>query len=103
MQKKDGFKILLSHHPEYYPAYIKNTDIQLILSGHAHGGQWRFPPLLNGVYASGQGIFPKYTAGEYYMNGTEMVVSKGLERRLRELFAPRIFNRPELTLITVGQ
>ncbi|MBR5091412.1 MAG: metallophosphoesterase [Ruminiclostridium sp.] len=98
----DMFNVLINHYPEEFPV-LSGRGFDLILSGHAHGGQWRFPPLLNGVYASGQGIFPKYTAGEYYMNGTEMIVSKGLERRLRELFAPRIFNRPELTLITVGQ
>lgn len=71
--KKDGFKILLSHHPEYYPVYIKNTDIQLILSGHAHGGQWRF--FDRGVFAPGQGIFPKYTSGMY---DGRLIVSRGL-------------------------
>ena len=70
---KDGFKILLCHHPEYYPRYIKNTDIQLTLSGHAHGGQWRF--FNKGLFAPGQGLFPKYTSGMY---DGRLIVSRGL-------------------------
>lgn len=71
--EKDGYKILLSHHPEYYPEYIKQTDIQLTLSGHAHGGQWRF--FGRGAFAPGQGIFPKYTSGMY---DNRLIVSRGL-------------------------
>ena len=70
---KDGYKILLCHHPEYYPEYIKQTDIQLTLSGHAHGGQWRF--FGRGVFSPGQGIFPKYTSGMY---DNRLIVSRGL-------------------------
>ena len=60
-EKKDGFKLLLCHHPEYYPEYIKGRDIDLVISGHAHGGQWRV--FGHGVYAPGQGFWPRYTAG----------------------------------------
>ena len=69
----DGYKILLCHHPEYYPEYIKQTGVQLTLSGHAHGGQWRF--FGRGVFAPGQGIFPKYTSGMYE---NRLIVSRGL-------------------------
>ncbi len=69
----DGYKILLSHHPEYYPEYIKQTSVQLTLSGHAHGGQWRF--FGRGAFAPGQGIFPKYTSGMY---DGRLIVSRGL-------------------------
>ena len=71
--ERDGYKILLSHHPEYYPEYIRQTDIQLTLSGHAHGGQWRF--FGRGVFSPGQGIFPKYTSGMY---DNRLIVSRGL-------------------------
>lgn len=87
----DGTKILLSHHPEYYPEYIKDKNIDVVISGHAHGGQWRV--FGQGIYAPGQGIFPKYTAGVH--DGT-LVVSRGLANHT---VVPRIFNRPELVLI----
>lgn len=60
---KDGYKILLCHHPEYYDRYLRDKRINLILSGHAHGGQIRIRN--RGIYAPGQGLFPKYTKGIY--------------------------------------
>ena len=56
-----GYRILLCHHPEYFPAFLHSRSIDLILSGHAHGGQWRF--FGRGVFAPQQGLFPKYTSG----------------------------------------
>lgn len=61
---KRGYKILLCHHPEYYERYLAGKEINLILSGHAHGGQVRIGN--RGLYAPGQGIFPKYTKGLYH-------------------------------------
>ncbi|MBR4866000.1 MAG: metallophosphoesterase [Clostridia bacterium] len=58
-----GYKILLSHHPEYYPRVIAQRSIDLTLAGHAHGGQIRFRG--QGLFAPGQGFFPKYTSGLY--------------------------------------
>ena len=86
-------KVLISHHPEYYPKYIKNTPIDLIVSGHAHGGQWRF--FGRGVFAPGQGLFPKYTSGVY---DNRLVVSRGLKRTL---IPPRIFNPCEIVIIDI--
>ena len=83
-----GFHILLSHHPEYYP--LIPEGIELILSGHAHGGQWRF--LGKGVSAPGQGLFPKYTKGVY----GRRVVSTGLANTAR---IPRLFNPTEIVYI----
>lgn len=98
-EAKDGnFTILLSHHPEYFEKYVI-YDFDLILSGHAHGGQWRVPLLLNGVYAPNQDLFPKYAGGEYAENGTTMIVSRGLARETT--LVPRIFNRPELVIIEI--
>ena len=69
----------------------------LILSGHAHGGQWRIPGILNGLYAPDQGLFPAYAGGRYEMNGATFIVSRGLARE--STLAPRVFNRPELIVI----
>lgn len=88
-----GFKLLLCHHPEYYPKYIKDLPIDLTLSGHAHGGQWRF--FGRGVYAPGQGIFPKYTSGVYEKR---LVVSSGLGNLY---FVPKINNPPEILKIKI--
>ena len=89
----EKFKILLSHHPEYFPRYLKDKNADLIISGHAHGGQWRV--LGRGIFAPGQGIFPKYTGGIY---GGKLLVSRGLSNRTK---IPRIFNKPELVYINL--
>ena len=86
-----GAKILLCHHPEYYPRYIKGKGIDLTLSGHAHGGQWRF--FGRGVFAPGQGIFPKYTSGMY---DVKFIVSRGLGNQTP---FPRINNEEEIIMI----
>lgn len=86
-----GFKLLLSHHPEYYPKYIKDLPIDLILSGHAHGGQWRL--FGRGAYAPGQGILPKYTSGFY---DGRMIVSRGIGNVYP---VPKINNPPEVLKI----
>ena len=88
-----GFKLLLSHHPEYYPRYIREKSIDLTLSGHAHGGQWRF--FGRGVYSPGQGIFPKYTSG---MHEGRFIVSRGLSTLG---WIPRINNKPEMLVINL--
>ncbi len=92
--KKPGYKLLLSHHPEYYKPYIHDLPIDLTLSGHAHGGQWRF--LGRGVFAPGQGFLPKYTAGLY---DGRLLVGRGLGDS--HAFPPRIFNKPELIFLSL--
>lgn len=88
-----GFKLLLCHHPEYYPTYIRPLGIDLTLSGHAHGGQWCL--LGHPLFAPGQGFFPRF-AGGFYEN--RLVVSRGLSNTLP---VPRIGNPPELCIITL--
>ena len=89
--RQHGFKILLCHHPEYFVPYVKDKKIDLTVCGHAHGGQWRV--LGRGIYAPGQGLFPKYTAG--VLDG-RCVISRGLGNHT---LVPRLFNRRELVLI----
>lgn len=90
------FNILLSHRPEQFTVY-KEMNVDLVFSGHAHGGQIRLP-FIGGVIAPNQGLFPKYTEGIYKDGQTSMVVSRGLGN---SLFPFRIFNRPELVIITL--
>ena len=92
------FNVLLSHRPELYEIY-QQYDFDLILSGHAHGGQWRIPGILNGLYVPNQGLFPKYAGGRYDYEGGTMIVSRGLARESTPV--PRIFNRPELVVVEV--
>lgn len=89
--KREGFKLLLSHHPEYYPAYLRQRDIQLTLSGHAHGGQWQF--FGRGVLAPGQGLFAKYTYG---IHEERLVISRGMGDHT---WIPRLFNPREIVML----
>ncbi len=94
----ENYTILLSHRPELVDTY-KEYEFDLVLSGHAHGGQWRIPGLVNGVYVPNQGLFAEYAGGRYdYETGT-MIVSRGLARE--STLIPRIFNRPELVIVKV--
>ena len=96
--ENDEFTILLSHRPEYYEEYI-NNGYDLVLSGHAHGGQFRIP-FVGGVYAPMQGFLPKYDSGAYTQDGTTMIVSRGLGN---SSFPVRINNRPDLIIIELGR
>ena len=91
----EGYRILLSHRPEHMPLYA-NYAFDLVLSGHAHGGQGRIPFILNGLYAPNQGFFPKYAGGLYNLTEkTTAIVSRGLSHKK----LPRIFNPPEVVII----
>lgn len=92
----DNFTILLSHRPSFLEEYSK-TNIDLVFSGHAHGGQIRLP-LIGGLLAPDQGLFPKYTSGLHTKDQTSMVVSRGLGN---SLFPIRLFNKPEIVSITL--
>jgi predicted MPP superfamily phosphohydrolase len=90
--------VLLAHRPEYIDSYL-DYDFDLILSGHAHGGQWRIPLLINGLYAPNQGWFPKYAGGRYELGNSTFIVSRGLAKE--SVRVPRIFNPPELVVIDI--
>lgn len=96
--KNNYYTILLSHRPELIEKY-NEYNFDLVLCGHAHGGQWRIPYLLNGFLAPHQGFFPKYAGGRYTFDNKEMIVSRGLARETT--IVPRIFNRPELVIINL--
>ena len=90
----DGFTILLSHRPELFDTYTDH-DVDLVLSGHAHGGQFRLP-FIGGMVAPNQGLFPEYDAGIYTEGNTSMLVSRGVGNSILPF---RINNRPEVILI----
>ena len=90
-ERQPGYRILLCHHPEYYPRFLKGRDIDLILSGHAHGGQWRIGR--QGIFAPSQGLFPRLTEG---VHDGRLVISRGLANRTP---VPRLNNPPEIVYI----
>ena len=90
------FSILLSHRPELIEDFLP-YQFNLILSGHAHGGQWRIPGIINGVFAPGQGSFPKYAGGRFDFDQSTLIVSRGLSYQDQPV--PRFYNRPELVSI----
>lgn len=92
----DAFQILLCHRPELFSLYTEH-HMDLVFTGHAHGGQIRLP-FVGGLIAPGQGIFPRYTSGSYTRGATTMVVSRGLGN---SLFPVRVFNRPEIVVVTL--
>ena len=92
----DDYTLLLVHRPEWIELYAQ-YGFDLALCGHAHGGQVRIPGLVNGLFAPGERFFPKYAGGEYQVENTTMIVSRGLSRRLKII--PRIYNRPELVIV----
>lgn len=92
--EKKEFTVVLAHEPQYLARYA-STGVDLVLSGHAHGGQFRLP-FVGGIVAPDQGFLPEYTAGEYYMNGTEMIVSRGLGN---SVIPVRLFNYPEIVCV----
>lgn len=91
IQLEDYYTVLLSHRPEVIDVYAK-YNIDLVLSGHAHGGQFRLP-FIGGIYAPNQGFFPEYDAGLYKKSDTAMIVSRGLGN---SVIPVRINNRPEV-------
>ena len=90
----DGFTVLLSHRPELFDLYV-DTGMDLVFSGHAHGGQFRLP-VLGGLVAPNQGFFPKYDAGQFIEENTTMIVSRGVGNSIIPF---RINNPPEIVVV----
>lgn len=98
-EAQTGYKILLCHHPEYWSLrvpYLINHPIDLILSGHAHGGQVRI--FNQGLYTPGQGWMPKFTSGVFEGEHGKMIISRGLANTA---CIPRLFNEPEIVYVEV--
>ncbi|MCR5743404.1 MAG: metallophosphoesterase [Lachnospiraceae bacterium] len=91
----DELIIVLAHEPDFFEKYYSKTQADLVLSGHAHGGQFRLP-FIGPVVAPGQGFNPEYAQGEFELNGTTMIVSRGLGNSIIPL---RLFNDPEIVCV----
>lgn len=94
--ESDGYTVLLSHRPELFDLYVDN-GMDLVLSGHAHGGQFRLP-FIGGLVAPNQGFFPEYDAGLFNEGRTTMIVSRGVGNSIIPL---RFNNRPEIVMVTL--
>lgn len=92
----DVFSILAIHAPNGVESYLP-YGFDLMLSGHTHGGQIILPGIMNGLYAPGQGLFPKYGGGRYDFGDQTLIISRGLARK--PFWLPRVFNPPELVLV----
>lgn len=92
----DGYRILISHRPDFADFY-RRIDCDMIICGHAHGGQWRIPGTHQGIYSPRIGFFPKYTEGVHDLNGRSMVISRGLASG--NPMIPRLYNNPEILII----
>lgn len=90
--ENDNYKVLLAHRPHYFDVYAGSVD--LVLSGHAHGGQFKIP-YVGGFVAPGQGLFPEYYEGSYTKDNAEMIVSRGIGNSIIPF---RINNRPEIVI-----
>ncbi len=93
-----GFNVLLSHRPDTFDVYVQN-DLDLVLSGHAHGGQFRLP-LVGGIYTIDQGLFPEYDSGIHIEENTHMIVSRGIGNSVIPF---RINNRPEIIIVELSK
>lgn len=93
------FTLLMAHRPELIDAYAQ-AGFDLVVSGHAHGGQVRLPLLINGLCAPNQGFFPRYAGGRYLVGETTLLVSRGLSTQA-QWYIPRVFNRPEVLIVTL--
>ena len=95
--ESDGYTILLAHRPELFETYV-DAGVDLVFSGHAHGGQIRLP-FIGGLVAPNQGLFPKYDAGLFSEGSTTMIVSRGVGNSIIPI---RFNNRPEIILVTLS-
>ena len=95
-EELDGYRLLLCHHPEFWRDYVRGRNIDLTLCGHAHGGQIQIGG--RGLYAPGQGLFPKLTDGLY--GGGKMLLSRGMTNAAKPRI-PRIGNPTELIILTL--
>ena len=92
--ESDSYTVLLAHRPELFETYV-DAGVDLVFSGHAHGGQFRLP-FIGGLVAPNQGFFPKYDTGLFSEGATTMIVSRGVGNSIIPI---RFNNRPEIILV----
>ncbi len=95
-EKSEYFTLLISHRPEIFDVYRK-AKVDVVFTGHAHGGQWIFP-FIGPIFAPQQGYFPKYTSGVHTFDKTKVIINRGLGNSSMPI---RLFNRPEMVIVTL--
>ena len=96
LQQRPGYRIAAAHFPQLFDEVYSQYDIDLVLCGHAHGGQFRIPFIKIGLYSPEMGVFPKYSEGLHERSGVKMIVSRGIGN---SRFPFRLFNPPEMIVI----
>ena len=98
----DQLKLYVTHRPEAFFWSVgkgkNNWDLDVVFSGHIHGGQVVLP-VLGGIYGAEQGWFPEYVDGKYELNQSTLFVTRGLGSSDQKI--PRFFNLPQLMVIDV--
>lgn len=97
-EPEEGLSVLLAHEPQFINFYAE-TGVDIVFSGHAHGGQFRIPFLHRGLYAPDQGLFPTLTEGSVTRDSTTMYISRGLGN---SAFPQRLMNRPEIVCVRLS-
>ncbi len=94
----DNYAVLLHHQPEYIGSIVQDSNVELTLCGHTHGGLIRIP-FIGGLIAPNQGLFPTYDKGEFDFDGNKMIITSGLSN---SNLIPRINNCAEITVVDVN-
>lgn len=92
------YNVLLAHRPDFLQAY-SGLNADLVVSGHAHGGQWQIPFTDIGLIAPDEGLFPTHVHGLKTMDGTTQIISSGISNPYAPV--PRLFNPEEVVVINV--
>ena len=95
------FTVLLAHRNDHFGQYA-NAGYDFILSGHGHGGIVRLP-FFGGLIGTDRRFFPPWTAGLYTVGDSTLFVSRGLGNNTVPFKGFRLFNRPELAVVTLRQ
>ena len=98
LESAPGPTVLLAHRPEFLAQYADH-GADVVLSGHAHGGQVRLP-LIGPLFAPHQGWFPALTEGVHRQGDTAMVISRGLGN---SVVGVRVNNPRELVVVELVQ
>ncbi len=96
----DLYRIFISHRPEFAEFYAQ-IPCDLIIAGHAHGGQWRTPIRHIGLYGPRRGFFPKYCQGIHDLGRNTLYISRGMASGKRTI--PRLYNNPEIGIIILAK
>ena len=99
-QDTEAFKLMLSHKPDsfIFGEAPSTWDIDLVVSGHDHGGQVILP-FIGGVFGGDQGWFPEYVYGLHSLENYDILITRGLGSNPKIL--PRMNNRPEVMVLTL--